>query len=123
MRLLIDTDVLISWSKKKDQGLLDNLIEENQELYLSTISLAEFRAGVYPQDLPFYNLVKKIFPLIDVDLEIAELAGKFSFDLARTGLTINLTDHLIAATAQENSLTLVTFNTKHFPHPDLKLYF
>ena len=44
----------------------------------------------------------------------AELAGKIDADLLRTGQPIGRADPMIAATAIEHDLFLVTGNTKHF---------
>jgi len=53
---------------------------------------------------------------------IARRAGYLKIALAKQGITVLLPDAIIAATAIENRLTLVTDNVKHFPIPDLKLY-
>ena len=37
-------------------------------------------------------------------------------------MTLSLSDMLIAATALEHGLTLITHNKKHFPMPELSLY-
>jgi tRNA(fMet)-specific endonuclease VapC len=44
----------------------------------------------------------------------AELAGKIDADLQRTGQPIGRADPMIAATAIEHGLVLVTGNTSHF---------
>ena len=49
-------------------------------------------------------------------------AGRLRFDYARQGITLSLGDMLIAATALEHGLTLITQNQKHFPLPDLALH-
>ena len=44
----------------------------------------------------------------------ADLAGRIDADLERVGLTIGRADPMIAATAIEHNLVLVTGNTNHF---------
>jgi predicted nucleic acid-binding protein len=44
----------------------------------------------------------------------AELAGKIDADLLRTGQPIGRADPMIAATAIEHALVLITGNVKHF---------
>ena len=53
---------------------------------------------------------------------IARRAGRLRSDYARKGVTLGLADVLIAATALEHGLTLLTANRKHFPMPDLALH-
>jgi len=122
MKLLFDTDVFIANSKKSDDGLVERLRGENHDFYTSVIALAEFRSGIHRQDLDFYNAIKEIFTPISVDLEIADLAGEFRYEFLRRGLDIDLADHIMAATALINDLSLVTFNKKDFPHKGLDLY-
>ncbi|MBE9126467.1 MULTISPECIES: PIN domain-containing protein [unclassified Coleofasciculus] len=49
-----------------------------------------------------------------VDSKIAELAGRIWADLERTGQPIGLADVIIAATALQHNLTLVTGNLSHY---------
>ena len=68
----------------------------------STARLQRFLATLTTQEvLPF-------------DQTAAELAGRISGDLERTGQRIGLADPMIAAVAITNGLDLVTGNTRHF---------
>ena len=49
-----------------------------------------------------------------VDEVAADLAGRISVEAQRIGLNIDLTDMLIAATAQVLGLKVATLNRKHF---------
>ena len=122
MEILIDTNVFISYGKKRDNGLINKIRFENHDLYTSVIVLAELRSGIHKGDVDFYEAVKETFDPLPVDTKIADMAGEFKYQFDRTGRNINITDHLIAATALKNGLTLVTFNKKDFPHKGLKLY-
>lgn len=53
---------------------------------------------------------------------VAELAGLLKRDYGKKGKTLNLGDVLIAATALQNGLPLVTDNGKDFPMKELSLY-
>ena len=63
--------------------------------------------------LTFLAMVRndEVLPL---DTSTAVLAGRIHGDLTRTGQTIGPSDPMIAATAIEHGLTLVTGNTAHF---------
>jgi tRNA(fMet)-specific endonuclease VapC len=52
--------------------------------------------------------------VIPFDQPAAELAGRISGDLQRTGQRIGLADPMIAAIALHHGLELVTGNTAHF---------
>jgi len=122
MELLFDTNILISYSKNKDDGLVDFLSSQDHEFYTSVVSLAEFRAGFAKDELILYREFIKAFTPLSLDLNAAELAGEFFYGFKKQGLNVNLRDHFIAATAINRNMTLVTFNKKDFPHKDLKLY-
>ena len=53
---------------------------------------------------------------------IARHAGRMRFEYARKGITLSLTDVLIAATALEHRLTWISDNRRHFPMPELLFY-
>ncbi len=52
--------------------------------------------------------------VISIDVEIATLSGRIFGELYRNGNQIGSIDALIAATALQYDLTLVTGNTRHF---------
>ena len=50
---------------------------------------------------------------------VADRAGRLIYEYAREGIQFSVPDALIAATAIEHELTLVTTNPGHFPIPEL----
>ena len=63
--------------------------------------------------LNFLNAVG-LEQIIVFDRSAAELAGRISGDLERTGQNIGLADPMIAAVALQHGLELATGNTAHF---------
>ena len=61
-------------------------------------------------------------PCHAITLAIARRAGELKRLHARKGQTIALPDTIIAATALEHGLLLMTENTKDFPFADLQFY-
>lgn len=59
--------------------------------------------------------------ILPVTVEIGRYAGKLKAKQARLGRTVSLADILVAATALENHIPLLTENRKHFV--DLGLQF
>jgi predicted nucleic acid-binding protein len=51
---------------------------------------------------------------LSVNKFIADRAGRMIYNYARQGFQVSFPDALIAATALEHGLTLVTTNVKHF---------
>lgn len=62
------------------------------------------------------------FDILPVTQIIAHRAGLLKAEYARKGITLNLIDMFIAATAIEYDLPLLTDNRRHFPMPELTLY-
>lgn len=61
----------------------------------------------------------RLFP---ITWPVAKLAGELKRDYQRKGITLNLGDLVIAATALHSGLTLLTDNVKDFPMLDLTLH-
>jgi predicted nucleic acid-binding protein len=53
--------------------------------------------------------------LLPITFTVAALAGSLKYDYAKKGITLSLTDAIIAAVAIHNQLTLITEIIKHFP--------
>ncbi|SNT09490.1 hypothetical protein SAMN05421770_104138 [Granulicella rosea] len=58
----------------------------------------------------------------DLTPGIAVRAGRLQYAWARKGRTLGLPDMIVAATALEYDLTLMTDNRKDFPMPELKFF-
>jgi predicted nucleic acid-binding protein len=80
---------------------------------LSVLSVLEIYAGARPKELDQITEYLSTFEKLNVDSEIAKLAGEYyqKYKSHNTGLA----DSIIAATSKIRELTLVTLNKKHFP--------
>ena len=120
---LVDTDVLSLLRKPERSPGIGRWMAEQRttDLYLSVVSVAEIERGVTRQrrrDPAFASLLaawldsvislygERILP---VDASTARRWGRLSGDLGHEGA-----DLLIAATAIEHGLTVVTRNVRHF---------
>lgn len=94
-------------------------------LYASVVTVGEIRLGI--ENLPVSKRRTELelwlttgLPawfdanLLPVTKEIAERWGRATIEARHKGLTLATTDGLLAATALEHDLTLVTRNTKDF---------
>ena len=122
--ILLDTDILVDFfhNQKYAKDLLRRFLSKGN-LYISILSITELRTGFTPQQAKFLlPKLYKIVAIVNLSLEIAELAGKFRFEYRSKGVSLPTVDTLIAATAIIEDCQLVTRNKKDFPMPQLELY-
>jgi len=119
IQYLLDTDWVIHYLNEH-QGIvqrLDALLDDG--LGLSIISLAELYEGVYysrdpegdEQDL---NDFLRGMTILGIDEAVCKIFGRERGRLRAEGLLIGDTDLLIAATALQYNLTLLSNNRRHF---------
>ena len=115
---MVDSDVVIWFLKgrEKEAQLLKNL-SKSGDLYCSVVTIAEVRAGLTKQPEKIISQLANIFVPIEINSEIAQAAGAF-----KQKYKLDIADMFIAATAVESNLILVSYNKKHFPMPEVKLY-
>lgn len=119
---LLDTDILI-WVLRGNRKYIDLIykLKDQAPLSISTITIAELYKNIYPSEIiKTENLINE-FQICDVDTSIAKQAGFYFQQYSKTLKNLNITDCLIAATANIYTATLVSLNTKHFPMKDIKL--
>lgn len=113
-RLLIDTDVLIEYLRGREKAVeyLENL---EADLSVSVVSVAELFAGARgdkdERDLKQFLLA---FSVLSTTEKVARRGGLYRRNY-RPSHGTGLADALVAATAEEHGLSLVTFNRRHFP--------
>ena len=113
---LLDSNVLILHLREDPEvvALLTRWATQH-ELYISVVTRTEILAGMRPrEERQTINLVNSLTNLT-VDRFIADRAGRLIYDYTRRGFQVSFADALIAATALEHDLTLVTTNVQHFP--------
>lgn len=120
---LIDTDVLSLLRRSERSPRIGRWMagQRTTDLYMSVVSVAEIERGITRQrdrDPAFAGLLAAWLDtvlslygnrILPVDASTARRWGRLSGELGHEG-----TDLLIAATALEHGLTVVTRNVRHF---------
>ena len=127
MHYLIDTNIIIYRLKNLGNVNANFLKNKDKHMSLSVVSYGELVFGArkskaVEKNMETVNVIKSIFPLIEITSEIMNIFGEIKAYTQKIGKTIDDMDLLIAATAITNNFTLVTHNTKHFENiPNLKI--
>ena len=124
---LVDTNVISEFIKPQPHiSVIDWLdTADTRRLSASVIKYGEIRLGI--EDLPFGRRRSELeiwlrigvppwfeSNLLPVTGVVADRWGRLTIQAKRRGITIGTTDGLIAATALEHDLTIVTRNVKDF---------
>lgn len=125
--VILDTDTL-SFVLRGDEAVINALmdvIDEHGFVSISAITCYEAFAGLHFKDakrkLSELQQLVAINRVIPFGKKEAERAGTIRGTLRRAGITIGHLDIMIAATALEHNLIVITNNLKHFGHiPELQ---
>jgi len=115
--ILIDTCIWVDVLRGKPVAVSYVQSLEERPL-ISALAAAELVAGVKGKDEPQrLKALLHSLEVVDVDLAVAELAGRIKAEFGPSHGTC-LADAVIAATSQIHKANLVTLNVKHFPMVD-----
>ena len=120
---LLDTDVLSALRRRERQPAVTRWLEAQQtlDLYLSVISVGEITRGIVQQERRNPAFARELTvwlarlltwygdQVLGIDLATARRWGRLSGSLGHDSA-----DLMIAATALEHGLTVVTRNVRHF---------
>jgi predicted nucleic acid-binding protein len=127
VRYLLDTCVLSEVVKKKPNQIVADWLDQQDEtsLYLSVITFGELQKGISKlaqsrrrrklEEWVDQSLAERFAGrILNVDFKVASRWGEISGKAEKAGRTVPVLDGLLAATALEFGLTVVTGNPKHF---------
>lgn len=122
-RVLIDTSALIA--HLRGRLALQELLGDYEEIYISSITLYELEYGAIRagRASDFDRLAHALRPaVLEVGHSVAQRAARVNGELARQNKQIGPRDALIAGTALEWDLSLLTLNLVEFQRvPGLRL--
>ena len=125
---LLDTNIISELVKPKPEANVTEWVENTDEslLYLSVLTLGEIRRGIAA--LPESRRRATLEAWLDKDLrarfegrimvidqEVADRWGLLTAAARNSGIVLPVIDGLLAATALEHNLTLVTRDTGQIP--------
>ncbi len=121
--VLLDTNILIRYFRCVP-GYKDLLHQARQMgwMYISVTTRFEIVRGMRDHEGALTFNLLDTFESLPVNVDIADLAGELVRTWRARGVTLGDADALIAATALQHSLPLVTTNSRHFPMPELTVY-
>ncbi len=122
MGVLIDSSVLISSEREGVDIGAHVRGRENEEAFLSVISVSELLHGVHrasnaktrAKRLAFVEGLIASVPVLGIDLATARMHAQLWSDLARAGIMIGIHDSWLAATCLAHGLRFATFNLREF---------
>ena len=123
---LVDTCIISELARRIPAPEVIRWFENTSEnLFLSVITVEEFLTGLRylnsEKKLTFFrNLMREEYETLPVTAEVAERSSRLRHEARMQGTSMAIADALIAATAGEEDLTLVTRNVKDFAKCGLK---
>ena len=123
MKYLVDANVLSEATKPRPAlEVIEWLRDHEHEISVNPIVLGELQYGILllaagkrrNRLQQWFELGLKRLHVIDLDTDTAAVWAALLAELKRKGRAMPVKDSLIAATARQHDLTVVTRNTAHF---------
>ncbi len=123
MKILIDTDVLIEYLRGNE--VVVKKIRENYSkgirFCFSPITKAEIIAGLRKGEEEITSNLFSLMECLKIDDKIGHKAGEY-MKRFKASHSMEIADALIASSAYFNSISLWTYNKKHYPMRDIEFY-
>lgn len=121
---LLDTDMVI-WHLRNKCGIvaLVESLSQAGRLGISALTCLEVGVGVKEKERSSTRKFLAALKTYEVYVEIADMAAEFICRYQAQGITLDVADAVIAATAVVLDISPITLNAKHYPMPEVRLYF
>lgn len=126
MKVLLDTCVLSELQREKPDPRVQQALEDlaEDDLFLSVVSIGELAKGIALlrggkkksrlEDWLHSIETNDTAKILSIDTETARIWGELTARAQRKGRTVPAADGLIAATAKQHGLAVMTRNTSDF---------
>lgn len=120
MGVVLDSSVVIDLLRGyiPDPSLLS---QAREPVMISSTTVHEVLYGLRDGEEETTNAVLEAFAVIPLGIAEAGLSAQWRRRYKSQGITLAITDTMIAATAALRGLPLLTGNVKHFPMPELQV--
>ena len=120
---LLDTTVLIDCLRGKSETVefLGRIASEGSVAGCCLINIVEVYAGMRDRERQATKKLLESLEYYEVTKDIAQQAGEYKRQYGERGITLSLSDVIIAAVAISDELVLVTGNPRHYPMPEISL--
>jgi predicted nucleic acid-binding protein len=118
--LVLDSSVVIDLLRGRvvDESVLT---ADREPVMISTITVHEVHFGLRDGESAATNALLDSFVVVPLGAPEAELSARWRREYRTRGVTLDISDTGIAATAALRGVPLMTGNTKDFPMPELHL--
>jgi len=119
----LDTTVVIDCLRGKSEAveLLTGIASEGSVAGCCLVNIIEVYAGMKDKEREATEKLLESLEYYEVTKDIAKQAGEYKRQYREKGITLSLSDVIIAALVISGDLVLVTNNPKHYPMPEIKL--
>jgi len=119
MNYLVDTNIISELARPRPNPGVLHWLSTVQRIRISVITLEELYYGLSWKPNPrieawLTEFLTEACDILDISAPTARLAGRLRGNIQSRGRTLSQADMLIAASALEHSLILVTANSKDF---------
>lgn len=122
--ILLDSDVIIAWLRGSESvaGAVMNLLESGHNLLWTPVSVTEIFAGARKTESARIETLFLILETLPISETIGKEAGRYLQKYSKPH-RLEPGDALIAASASMAGLSLWTLNKKHYPMPEVRLFY
>lgn len=125
MNVMIDSDIAIDVLRGRDTVVIAQwvaLTDSDSAVLISPMTFAEVGAGAFDHEMERIRLFFASLVSTRIEASTGRLAGEY-LRRYRGSHNLKIGDAMIAASAVENEAALWTRNRKHYPMPELNLYY
>ena len=121
-KYLLDTTLLIEHlrGKRPAVNFITELMRQGHRLCVCCVNIAELYSGLSLEQGAQAKLLIDALDYCDSTPDAALQAGIYRYEFARRGISLSVTDTLVAAIAKANDAIIVTANIRHYPMKDIQ---